>query len=265
MSDFLQCPRAYFLRNVYKDPRTGRKVSVVSSAASLGIAVHETLESLKSFPVQERFERDLLHDFEQAWKKVSGTIGGFRTEEDERELFERGVRMVERVLREPGPLARKTIRLPDTHNGMPPNFYLSEEDNIILCGLVDWLEYREEDDSVKIIDFKTGKLSERDDSMQLPIYLLLVSALQKRRVSGAAYWYLEYADDLVEKSLPELADAHARVLSVAREVKRAREAREYVCHNGKDGCRTCRPYEKVLKGEAMFVGVGGYGQDMYLV
>ncbi len=265
MSDFLQCPRSYFLRNVYKDPRTGHKVSIVAPATSLGIAVHETLESLKLISVQERFAGDLLHDLERAWQKVSGKIGGFRTAEEERSMFERGVAMIERVRKNPGPLARKTVRLPVTPNGMPPNFLLSEDDNIILCGLVDWLEYREDDDSVKIVDFKTGRSAEREDSLQLPIYLLLVSALQRRTVSGAAYWYLEYADDPVEKALPPLDDARARVLAVARAVKRARELREFQCGAGAEGCYACRPYEMILSGEATHVGVGGYGQDLYMI
>ncbi len=265
MSDFLHCPRAYYLRNVYKDPATGRKVSVVSPATSLGIAVHETLESLKLIPVAKRLERNLAQDFERAWQKVSGVIGGFSTGEEEVSMFERGSRMIERAIQHPGPLARLTVRLPETHNGMPSNFYLSEDDNLILCGLVDWLEYVEETDSIRIIDFKTGKAQERDDSLQLPIYLLLVSTLQKRAVSGAAYWYLEYADEPVEKELPAIEEARKRVLEVARMVKRARESRTYECPKGSAGCFACRPYEKVVAQEATFVGVGGYGQDLYMV
>ena len=87
---------------------------------------------------------------------------------------------------------------------MPPNFVLNEEDNIILCGLIDWLEYVEADDSVRVIDFKTGKNKEDEDSLQLPIYLLLLDALQKRRVSGAAYWYLEKNDAPTEMKLPDV-------------------------------------------------------------
>jgi hypothetical protein len=47
IGDFLKCPRAYFLHNVYKDPKTGRKINIVSPALSLGLAVHTALESLK--------------------------------------------------------------------------------------------------------------------------------------------------------------------------------------------------------------------------
>ena len=30
-------------------------------------------------------------------------------------------------------------------------------------------------------------------------------------------------------------------------------------------CFSCQPYEKILKGEAEYVGTGGYGQDIYIV
>ena len=80
--------------------------------------------------------------------------------------------MIERVVKYPVPIAKKTIKLKESQNNMPPNFVLNEEDNIILCGLIDWLEYVEADDSVRVIDFKTGKNKEDEDSLQLPIYLL---------------------------------------------------------------------------------------------
>lgn len=265
MGDFLKCPRAYFLHNVYKNPQTGRKISIVNAAMSLGSAVHDTLENLKKIPVEERLKRDLLLDFEENWKKYSGRKGGFKTTEDEENAQTRGRAMIERVIKNPGPLAKKTIRLKESHNGMPANFVLSEEDNIVLCGLIDWLEYLEDQDALRVLDFKTGKNDEDDDSLQLPIYVLLLNALQKRKVVSAAYWYLDRNDEPIEKSLPSLEEAREKVLSLAKKIKIAREAGAYACPRGEQGCFACRPYEAILRGEAEFLGVGGYGQDLYLV
>jgi len=265
MGDFLRCPRAYYLHNVYKDPKTGKKVGIVNGALSLGIAVHNTLEALKDIPLEERLGRDLRADFEVEWAKVSGKIGGFKDAEEEAAAKERGKAMIERVIAAPGPIERKTVRLKEGANHMPPNFYLSEEDNIILCGLIDWLEYIPEDDSVKVIDFKTGKHDENEDSLQLPIYLLLLNELQKRKVSGAAYWYLDREDGYVEKNLPSVEEAREKVLAVAKRVKEAREKKLYDCLRGEEGCFNCRPYEAILKGEAEYLGVGGFGQDIYFL
>ncbi len=265
MEDFLKCPRAYFLHNVYKNPDTGRKMTIVNPALSLGSVVHATLEALKILPVEERFQRDLVADFEKEWAaNASGKKGGFASNEEEAAAKARGRAMVERVVKNPGPLKNKTVRLKEPDNGMPPNFYLSEEDNIILCGLIDWLEYVEADDSIRIIDFKTGKNEEDGDSLQLPIYLLLLEALQKRRVSGAAYWYLERSDAPTDVALPDVTESKERVLALARRVKVARENRAYECPRGSAGCFACQPYEAILRGEAEYIGVAGYGQDTYL-
>src|SRR3989338_5933359 len=86
MGDFLKCPRAYFLHNVYKNPDTGRKLTVVNPALSLGTAVHATLEALKALPVEERLRRDLVNDFEQEWvASASGKKGGFKSVGEEEE------------------------------------------------------------------------------------------------------------------------------------------------------------------------------------
>ena len=266
MGDFLKCPRAYYLHNVYKNPDTGRKITIVNPALSLGSAVHATLEALKTLPVEERLHRDLFADFEKEWAtNTSGKKGGFTSEAEEAAAKARGRAMIERVVRAPGPIKQKTVKLKEHENNMPPNFLLSEAENIVLCGVIDWLEYVEASDSVRIIDFKTGKNEEDEDSLQLPIYLLLLNALQKRRVSGAAYWYLEKNDAPTEVSLPDGGEAMEKVLALARRVKEARENRAYECPRGSSGCFACQPFETILAGKAEYLGVGGYGQDAYLV
>lgn len=60
MGDFIKCPRAYYLKNVYKDPKTKRKINIVTPSLSLGVSVHEVLEGLGDFPSEERMNRDLL-------------------------------------------------------------------------------------------------------------------------------------------------------------------------------------------------------------
>ena len=261
MGDFLKCPRLYYLHNVYKDPKTGRKMNIVAPPLSLGQAVHEVLEGLVRFKAEERIKQPLLEHYEEAWSKVSGKKGGFMKKEEEKEAKERGKKMIERVIKNPGPLANKTIKLKD--GGMLPNFYLSEEENIILCGKIDWLEYREEDDSIRVLDFKTGRNEEKDDSLQLPIYILLLKALQKRKISGAYYWYLDSEDTPRNIGLPDPGKSEKEVLSVARKVKEAREKRNFKCPKG--GCFGCEPYERILKGQAEHVGVGEYNQDLYMI
>jgi ATP-dependent helicase/DNAse subunit B len=261
IGDFLKCPRAYFLHNMYKNPQTGRKINIVNPALALGQAVHEAVEGLARFKVEERLSKPLMDHFEESWKTVSGTKGGFKNPQEEEEVKERGRKMIRRVLDNPGPLTNKTVKIKE--GKMPPHFNLSEEDNIILCGKIDWLEYIPDDDSIRLIDFKTGKNDESEESLQLSIYHLLLKNLQKRKVSGASYWYLDREDNPTPVLLPSIDEAQEKVLETAKEVKKAREAGDLECRKG--GCFACRSFEKIISGEAQFVGVGEYNQEIYIL
>lgn len=261
MGDFLKCPRAYYLKNVYKNPETRRKMAVVNPALSLGSAVHNVLEGLAEFPASERMNKDLLSLYEEAWKNHEGKKGGFCSNEEEKEYKERGKKMIQRAIANPTIFNNKIIKLKEDL----PHYYLSEKDNIILCGKIDWMEYIPEDDSIHVVDFKTGKRQEEEESLQLPIYTLILNNCQKRKVSKASYWYLETDDELTEKELPTVEESQEKVLKVALSVKEARELGEYACPFGEQGCFACRDFEKILKGEAEYVGVGEYNQDLYML
>lgn len=258
--DFLQCPRAYFLKHVYKDPVSNHKIKLMSPPLALGQAVHEVIESLSILPVDQRFQEPLIQKFESAWKKVSGLRGGFADAQTEQRYKLRGEEMLNRVSLHPGPLARQAVKVKMDL----PNYWLSEEENIILCGKIDWLEYLPVTDGVHIIDFKTGKNDEDGDSMQFPIYLLLASNTQKRKVEKASYWYLERSDDLTECPLPNEQDAKKRILDVARKVKLARTLGKFSCAQG-NGCNFCKPYESILMGGATLVGTDEYNADVYML
>ena len=261
MNDFLQCRRLYYLRNIYKDPTTRKKINITNPSLTLGQSVHEVLEALATLPASERLQQPLLAIYDTVWEKYSGKKGGFRSKPEEEEYKERGRDMLRRVLDNPGPLSNKAIRLKPGQNNMPPNYYLSTDHNIILCGRIDWLEYLPETDSVHIIDFKTGKNEEKDDSMQLPIYCLLVKNCQKRNIHKVSYWYLSQEDGMKERVLPDTDEAAEKILAVALEMKKAREEGVFEC--ARLGCWSCLPFEAILKGQAELVNSVGY-QDIYI-
>lgn len=270
MGDFLKCPRLYYLHNMYKDPATGRKMSIVTPHMALGVAVHTVLEELANYPSEERFNRDLRARFEEEWLQVTGLKGGFTSETQEEEFKMRGKEMINNVIKDPKFLVNKRVKLPKEK--MNPNFFLSEKDNIILNGQVDWIEFLE-DQSLHIVDFKTGKREESESSLQLPIYLLLCNKLRPQwKVSRASYWYLE-SDKMVEKELPDPETAYTQVYEVALRVKEAREQGDMKCPQGESGCMHCRPYEKILAWKAgkldddsvISIGIGGFNQDIYVV
>ncbi len=233
----------------------------MSPALALGQAVHEVAESLSVLPVDKRFQTPLTEKFEKAWKKVTGKKGGFFSQEMEEKYFQRGKRMVMRATEHPGPLAEKAVKL---HTDLP-QFWLSEDDGIILCGKIDWIQYLETNDSVRIVDFKTSKVEETTESLQLPIYHLLAHYCQKRPVVGVSYWYLELRDELVEKPLPDLQISQDQILKIAKQMKLARALERFKCPGGEDGCRYCKPFEAILRGEAECVGTDAMKRDVYIM
>lgn len=261
IGDFLRCPRLYFLHNVYKDDRTRQKITIMNPHLALGQIVHEVVESLSLLKVEDRLKDSLLVKYDKAWEKVSGELGGFSNAEQEKTFKERGRKMLKRVMDNPGIVLNKAVKL-HSPDSLPPRYYLSEKDNIVLCGKVDWLEYLPKDDSLHIVDFKTGKNDEKENSLQLPIYYLLVKNLQKRGINKASYWYLDRNDKPIEVKLPTEEEAYKKILEVALKVKQTRITRSYKCPKG--GCYACEPYEAILARKAKFVGTSDY-QDIYII
>jgi ATP-dependent helicase/DNAse subunit B len=261
ISDFLKCPRLYYLRNVYKDPKTGHKITVMTPPLALGQIVHEVVESLSELSVSDRFSISPIKKFEILWRKVSGEKGGFKNISEEKEFKERGISMLQNIIDNPGPVMKKAIKI-KTGNGLP-YYWFNESENIILCGKIDWIEYLEETDSIHIIDFKTGKNDEDETSLQLPIYLLLANNLQKRKVERASYWYLDRDKKPKEKTLPDLDESYEKVEKIAQRIKLARQIEHMKCPTS--GCRHCFPLERVLKGEGKRVTVSNYNQDIYIL
>lgn len=258
IADFLRCPRAYFLRNVYKDPISNHKITKTHPSLSLGQVVHEVIELLSTIPAEKRLKQPLEQMFLTAWKKVEGEIGGFKSLDEENIYKERGLKMLKKLKQNPGPIVNKAIKIKEEL----PFFWLSEEENIILCGKIDWIEYLK-DDSVHIIDFKTGKNEEPENSLQLPIYLLVAGNVQNRPVKRLSYWYLEQKNGPVEQKLPDANESRGRVLEIARRIKLGRQIDHFKCPKG--GCFACTPLELIIKGKAKLVGVSSYNQDVYIL
>jgi len=261
ISDFLNCPRLYYLKNVYKDPKTGHKITVMKPPLALGLIVHQIIEEISKKPTDQRLKVPLKKYLEKLWPKISGKKGGFKNQTQENEYKERGLKMLKNIEENPGPIINKAIKL-KSEDGLP-YYWFSEKENIILCGKIDWIEYLEKTNSIHIIDFKTGKNEESSGSLQLPIYLLLATNLQKRKVEKASYWYLNSSKKPKAVELPNLEMAHDQIANVAKRIKLGRQINYFKCPKG--GCFACRDLEKVLKGEAEYIGVSGYNQDTYIL
>mgnify|MGYP000515983763 CR=1 FL=1 len=258
ITDWLACPRAYYLKNIYKNPKTKRKISLISPPLALGQAVHEVIEGLSVLSIERRFANHLTEKLETAWKKISGKRGGFITPEEEAKYQQRAREMLIRIEKHPGILTNLAVKI----KMELPYYWLSEKENIILCGKIDWLEYLKEEDAVHIIDFKTGKNEEREDSLQLPIYYLLATNTQSRPVKKISYWYIDRDNEPIKKRLPNPKEAEEKVLKIAKEIKLAKQLNRFKCPN--NGCRFCREMEMAAKGDLEMVGYDEMGREIYI-
>ncbi len=256
IGDFLRCPRSYYLKNMYRNPETNKKIQIMTMPLFLGSIVHETLEKLSPLRPDRRFENPLLDDFEELWRDGIESLDGLDDKEDE--YRQRGQQMIQNVIDNPGPLLKRAGRIKQDL----PQYWLSEEENMILCGKVDWMEYLPETDAFHVIDFKTGKHEEKANSLQLPIYYLLITNCQKRKVEKMSYWYLGQEEGLKAQLLPDLDEAHQKIISIAQKIKAARLENKLSCPWG--GCPACKPFEAVLRGEMKFAGLGRFNSEIYI-
>lgn len=276
-NDFLNCPRGYYLKNVYKDPKTKNKISLLSPATSLGSAVHLSIETLLNYPSHEREEKlkDLEKEYERIWNEnFVGKKGGFQNSEEEKECFQKGLEMIANIKQNPNFLLNKTIKRESYYKGdILPNFFIDDEQEVLLCGVPDWVEYLD-DDTLHVVDFKTGKNHEKEDSTQLPIYVLLLENLQKRKVSKASYWYLLTDKNIKEKEIDreEIEEVKNKIVQAGKEIKELKNEtlkkdwkEIFVCKKGEFGCIHCRDYEKILNNEAEYIGKDIYGKDGYIL
>lgn len=260
ISDYLKCPRAYYLKNIYRDPRNNHKISLIQPPLALGQVVHDVIDSISKLPAEKRFERPLTEIFDTLWKNVRGKKGGFISDDEEQQYKQRGNMMIARIIANPGIILTRAIKIRQDL----PYYWFSEDDNIILCGKIDWLEYCEKEYGVRIIDFKTGKFDEDPNSLQLPMYLLLSLHCQTHPVIGAQYWYLDRDDAPIDVQLPNESDAIAAIREIAKTIVLARKLERFVCPH-REGCAVCRPYEAIIAGKAHHVGVNQRNQDMYIL
>lgn len=248
LGDLKKCRKLYILRNTRKIG--GLKPQVVNPHITLGEVVHETLNVISKLPKEKRFLNALEPRFLELWQKFHGIKGGFDSDEQEEEFKTRGIKMIRTVEKNPGVLKNLAIRITEK-DGMPPNFLLSKEECLVLCGNIDWIEVLP-DGTLHVIDFKTGKNFE-EDTLQFQIYCLLMQNKSKRKISKISYWYLDLSDEPIEVEMPDMTGLQGFLVEKGREMKLLRSQKEVFCIKG--GCKHCKEYEAVFDGSAEFVGV----------
>jgi len=257
IADLDKCPQLYFYRAVYRTPR-GLKVQVTSPALSLGTAVHDTIDQFMKLPPDERKQEELTRIYNFVWEGMSGEKGGFETADLEAESKERGRLMLQRFWANPDFRIKKAAEFPAF-----PKVDIGPD--LILTGKLDWIQ-KEQDDSFTIIDFKTGKNKEKEDSFQLPVYTILVKKLLKTDEVSAKYWYLEEGPEMEDKKLPDLEEAMIKIRQKGEVMQMVRQTNSYKCQSGGESCWACRDMKAAATGKGKLVRIDPtHKQEIYIL
>ncbi|MDD5415472.1 MAG: PD-(D/E)XK nuclease family protein [Candidatus Daviesbacteria bacterium] len=240
LKDFLKCPNAYYLKNIYKDPKTGFRLQIASPYLSLGSVVHDSARWL--LDLQGQVTKDQLEQkFRNLWLKYRGKRGGFSSKKEEGDFGRRGLEMIGNFYKNWKVLGKAAPQVAF------PKYQLT--DNVILIGNFDFVEERP-DGSLHIVDFKTGATDE-DDSLQLYIYAILAEANFGKPVTRASFWYLDREDTPREIVLDPLEPKLDWLKGKVLELKKAIEKGNWVCIK-KELCRDCRDYQAIINGKGEF-------------
>ena len=244
--DFEKCKRAYYYKHIYRNHKNNNRIQIVNPYLSLGSIVHEAIEGVAGFSVEERNKTSLVKRYNSFWKNYTGKKGGFISEKQEKEFKERGLKMVKRA--EKSPIIKKPAY--NTNSGLPKmNLFPGVE----LVGNIDWIEILPSK-KLHIIDFKTGKNEENGNSLQLPIYYLLAKNNIKEEIEKVSYWYLDKDNDPVSQELNFNEDYLKIVKEKAKNIMNAVENKDFKCSSGYRNCFCCRDFDSVFSGEAEYVG-----------
>lgn len=241
LSDYNTCPNYYFLKNIYKDKKTGFRLQVASPYLSLGSIVHEVikwyLDGEKQFS-----ETQVLQKYQNFWLKYQGKRGGFSSKEEEETFKLRGEKMLKNFLQNVD-ILKAPLKLPHF-----PKYILG--DNLILIGNLDFIEELP-DGSLHIIDFKTGQNDEKDP-LQLYIYAILAEANLQKPVSKISYWYVDRDSNPKEAVLDPLEQHMEYLKQKAQDIKKAIEKKEWICKKSPELCFDCQDYQDILNGKGEF-------------
>lgn len=239
--DFWKCPRAYYLKNRYRDPKTGNRLQIASGPMTLGFLVHDAIKWYLQTGRTASLD-DIVKKYRNHWLKYRGKRGGFSTRQEEADLGKRGLQILDNFYKNRAILEKN----------IPEYGFLRYilDDKIVLNGKVDFVGELK-DGSLHILDFKTGSKDE-DDPTQLYIYGILAESSFQKPVSKISYWYLDRDSAPKEAVLDPLEEKLEGLKSRAKEIEEAVKKDKWVCAEGGSLYNECKKYEAIIAGKGEF-------------
>jgi len=241
LKDYTRCPRSFYLKNIYRDPKTGYKLQVASPYMTLGAIVHDVIKWYLQMQGQVSKEQ-LIQKYRNLWLKYRGKRGGFATREDEASFGKRGLKMLDNFF------ANTKVLEPNLKTDDFLKFKIDE--TTFLNGRIDFLGTLP-DGSIHVLDFKTGSKDE-EDSLQLYIYAILAESNLQKSVTKISYWYLDRDSSPKEAVLDSLEEKLEWLRKKAKEIKAMIEQANWICIKDPKLCQDCQSYQAIIDGKGEF-------------
>lgn len=241
LKNFLKCPNTYYLKNIYRDSKTGHRIQIASPYLSLGSTVHDAIKWFIEMEGQVSKDQ-FMQKFRNLWLKYTGKKGGFSSREEEASFGKRGLVMLDNFFKNHARLEKKHHRIEF------PKYPLFE--NVILMGNFDFVGEKE-DGTLHILDFKTGA-NDEEDGVQLYIYAILAEANLNKPVTTASFWYLDRDDNPIAIVLDPLEPKLEWLVEKGKQLKQAIEQGNWICIKKDKLCQECSIYQAIIDGKGEF-------------
>ncbi|MBU0999966.1 PD-(D/E)XK nuclease family protein [Patescibacteria group bacterium] len=255
LKDFTNCPRSYYLKNRYRDPKSGYRLQIAASAMTLGSLVHDAIKWYLQTGRTASFD-EVIKLYRNRWLKYQGKRGGFATRKEEGDFGKRGLDMLDNFYKNKG-ILEKNIPAYDFLR-----YWL--DDKAVLTGKADFIGELQ-DGSLHVLDFKTGT-KDQDDLTQLYIYGILAESNFEKPVSRISYWYLDRDSAVKEAVLDSLEGKLEWIKGKVKVIEEALLKNEWVCIKGENQCSECKKYQAVIDGKGQFqFSDEAYKKDIYFL
>lgn len=241
LKDYTRCPRSFYLKNIYRDPKTGYKLQIAGPGMTLGAILHDVFKWFLQMNRQVTKDQ-LIQKYRNLWLKYRGKRGGFASIKDEAVFGNRGLKILDNFY------TNAKILEPNLEIDDFLKYKLDAE--AFLNGRVDFLGQLK-DGSIHVLDFKTG-IKDEEDPLQLYIYAILAESNLQKKVSKISYWYLDRDCDPKEAVLDSLEEKLTWLKEKAKEIKEKKDKEDWVCVEDPNLCRDCQSYQDIINGKGEF-------------
>ncbi len=202
---FEKCPKSYhfyYLDPIYSKMKSDLKKMPenIFSFYTLGRAVHNTITLFFHAPEDDRTWENLKNTLKGTWtsefqwnkRPPLGEWGGFKTLEEEKSIYNQALLMLKNFFSmQPKNLKIEYLPTPDLRHSIQDyqNLIKPLNENFDISGKFDLIA-QNEDETLQVIDFKTGK-REDNNNFQLKFYKVLAEENFQKPVAKASFYFLK--------------------------------------------------------------------------